>query len=325
MNPEKLTEILTFLSHFPDTNNFINYYELFGFQPDMTASEIMADIKKMRLQVLFHPDQIAFIPAQYQEKYLQMIDIIKQMLDDFSSDYKKENYDQRLHESLYTSENMDDTFGETEDLEELKLRDAIIFNSAKYGFEFTRSALLDLMRSRSIKGFTRDHNARDIVASISYDKIMSIFSKSSLFDTFTDLESMIMNYLTDIMYKDARLKAKIDSLENACMETMCKYDLVNHRMQTQQALNLFALEGDASAFTNNHNARTNLISNVDFKDITFLIQCLLNHQRHEDKMLNYQNTKNLDIISLNGTYCGFLYRKMMTNHYQDQTKAGFNR
>lgn len=322
MSESKLNEILNILSRYNSNGSVDDYYQLFSLDKNMTAEEIKTQIKKMRLQVLFHPDQLNFVPTQYHQKYLQMIEVVKDAINVFDSYQSKENYDIKLEESknsysTYNSYNQSDNYEDkTEDLDEANLQQAIILNSQKYGFEHTRRALVELIQYNYADGFTRQNNVRQIISNIDREKLKSILLSSSLNDKVAlDLEQIVMNYLTDLVDKMPMLNIQQAAIKEACVTTMVKYDLAGRGNQTNEALNRFSDFGDANGFTNTNNCRVNLVNNVDYKNVKFFVQCALNKKRHEQPRFSYQYTKNLTPDYINKLYCDETMQKLKEDMY----------
>ena len=350
MPQERLKEVLEILSRYNPNQSVVDYYQLFNFNKNMTVDEIKAQIKAKRLQVLFHPDQINFVPNEYHTKYLQMIETVKDVVNTFDNFQNKEAYDIKLKESemhqennrnqenyyqnsnsyyyqKYNNNQNNSWEDKTEDLEEVKFQEAIIINSEKYGFEYTRNSILKIINSNSVSGFTRDNNARGMVASISKDKIMSFLIKSSQYDdprNITTNDQIVMNYLTDFIYNTSTLKQQADYLEQASNATIMKYDLNGHYGQTNRALENFYNNGDAIGFTNTNNARINLKNNVNYKDTKFFMQCYLNRKRHEDYKYAYQNTEKFGMYAVTTMYSEELIRAIK-NKDNSEYGGGYNR
>lgn len=385
MNNERLQEVLKILSRYDNKQEVVDYYELFGFNKNATLEEIKAQIKSMRLQVLFHPDQINYVPNEYHEKYLEVIKLATNAINVFDSYRNKEAYDQKLkvasqannsHNYNYSSNNAhsyssnnnsynynqrsnnnyssnnansyhsntannksynnnnysynnnnNKTYNDenkTEDLHPVYLQQAIITNAQKYGFEFAMQALKEIIEKNYFGGFTRTDNARDIVAHIGRDKIMELVSKASINDNNVDLDQILMNYFSDIMYKNPILRQQINYVEQACVKTLYNYDLTGVFGQTRTALNDYVQYGNASHFTNTDNARVNLINNVKQQDVPFIVKCSLNSRRHENEYFSYTNLKNMSGPQVSTIYVDDLYGRMRRNEYHSNNQYDGN-
>lgn len=318
MPKEKLEEVLEILSRYNENQSVTDYYQLFGFNKNMTVEEIKSQIKQKRLQVLFHPDQISFIPSEHHDKYLKMIEIIKDVVNTFDNYQNKESYDQSLFNR--SNNNQQSNYYEedkTEDLDEINFGQAIILNSNKHGFKFTRDAIYHLIKYQNVNGFTRDNNVRNMVANIDRNKLMDILLSHSVKDKNVTLEQIIMNYLSDFVYSNQTIKKQLDCIEKACSDTINKYDINGYRNQTTNALNRFCNNGDVSAFTNSNGGRTNLEHNVDYRNAKFFVECSLNNERHQNPSLAYQYTKDIP-NEINRVYCEVLIQKIKSKVYSDE-------
>lgn len=284
MNKERLEQVIEILNKY-DKNEFINYYELFNLDKNMNIDDLNSEIRKKRLQVLFHPDQISFIPETYHSKYYEMIDIVKESINTFSNRNAKEKYDRNLDEFISKKDFADEE--KTEDLTEVILADAVIENSKKYGFESTMLALSDLIRSNHINGFTRQNGTREAIKGLDREKLLNVINSSSLEDTNLNIEQIVINYLTDLLYKIPEYKKQIGLIEQACLTTYYKYDLNNNQNQTKTALDNYCINGNVKYFTNDNKVREYLERLGDRENADFYVKCSLNHQRKEYPEFSY--------------------------------------
>ena len=313
MNKDRLNQVIDILSKY-DNNDFVNYYELFDLDRNMNIDELNSEIRKKRLQVLFHPDQISFIPEEYHSKYLIIIDVIKDVIDTFSSVRKREIYDNLLINAIRkkqfrnrSSENNQYQEDKTEDLDEVNLASAVIANSKKYGFEMTMNALIHLVTNNETRGFTRDGGVRDIIKNIDRNKLINIINSSSIEDSSVTIEQIIMNYLTDLLYKVPEFKQQIGLIEQACAATYLKYDMNGYHNQTLNALNNYCDDGLVHGFTNVNNVRNYLDQNADKKNAEFYIKCALNNERKINLDYSY------DSINFKGGNFRKMYVEMLQN------------
>lgn len=332
MNKERLEEVLKILSRYKENQEVVDYYNLFDFNKNATLDEIKSQIKSMRLQVLFHPDQINYIPEQHRNEYLKMIELSTDAINAFDNERSKEMYDNKLksvqkfnnNNSSYhnTSENYTYNNDKTEDLEEVYLMDAIIINSQKYGFDYTKEALREVIEKNYFGSFTRTNNAREIVTQLGNTKILEIITRPSLNETLFNLDQILMNYFSAIMYKNPVLKKQVDCIEQACVKTIYKYDMLGNFGQTSNALLNYIQSGNARGFTNTDNARSNLINNVKFEDTLFITRCLLNSKRHENEYFSYDNIKNMNASEITNIYANDLYCKIKSKQYNNTEYGG---
>lgn len=365
---ERLEEILGILSRYDNDADFIDYYQIFKFDKNLSFEEISNLITKRNLPSLFNLQQVNFIPVEYREKYIKMIEVVNDAIDIFSNSRSKDTYDENLkqfskmdnsNDDIKSEKNsdlekqliqetpkvqerpvfpdeilelektikLDTNIGEEKslkseknvessekDLDEINLEKAIIINSKKFGFDLTRDALVELIMKNSIIGFTRQENVRDIILSINSDKMWKIISSASIKDNTINTEQIVMNYLTDLVFRDPELANQVKCLENACVVTLNKYDLRGYQGQTSNALDKFCVSGDASSFTSTNNARENLANNVDFKNARFLIYCSVNQLRYENPDFAYEYAKNLD-TKITKVYFDIILNRNKDNQY----------
>lgn len=286
MREERLEKVLELLSRYDSMNNIggmVDYYQLFGFRTSMFLEEIKIKIHNLNLPVLFHSDQINYIPEGYREKYIEMIKIVNDMLYTFSTIEKRVSYDRKILENY----NMQ----EAKRTEE-KLRTILLSNSEKYGFEFTREALYNFVHHNTSTGFTRDYkdtNLREMIEEIGSKKVLNILTSSSVIDITT----------------------RFDLLEHACIEIMQRFGTYILSSQAYLALQLLSSQNDFSGFTNENSIRENLIqSEIDPRNVNFLIQCNLNNRRYENNLYAYQNIKRLENPDFYEIYCMLLAERL---------------
>lgn len=315
MNKEKLEQVLEILKKY-ENNSFTNYYELFDLDKNMNIDELNSEIRKKRLQVLFHPDQINFIPTQYHSLYNEVIDVVKDTINTFSNEKAKDDYDKKLDKHIYNEDI-------TEDLTEVILADAIFFNSQKYGFENTMASLTGLVRNNNYNGFTRDNGVRSNIKNLDRNKLLSVIYNSSLEEENLNIEQIIMNYMTDLIYKTPEYRKKVEALDIATSVTFRKYDMNGYRGHTNTAVNSYCISGKDSHFTNDNNARVNLRKNVNYKDADFFIKCSLNNKRIDSPEFSYISIymRGADYRS---AYVNMIYKDLMQS-YNYQNNEGFRR
>lgn len=161
MNEERLKSILELLDKYDsmeNTEDMIDYYQLFGFRKSMFLEEIKIKIHNLNLTVLFHPDQVNYIPEEYREKYVEMLKIVNGMLYTFSTVEKRKAYDKQLRDYEIEQKRIQaENDRQIEKKREEKLRTILLSNFEKYGFEFTREALYNFVHHNTSTGFTRDY------------------------------------------------------------------------------------------------------------------------------------------------------------------------
>ncbi|MDD6223457.1 MAG: hypothetical protein PUB18_00445 [bacterium] len=336
MNQERLQKVLEILSKYDDSRNVVDYYQLYGLDKNMTSEELTNQIKQQRLQVLFHPDQIHFIPAEYHVKYQKMIENTKLAINAFSSKKNKDAYDAKLAESIQNIEqnakhyrsqntnfNKDKDLNQTVDLDEMRLRTAVIITTEKYDLNWVMNALCRVIRDDNYRGFTREQGVRDMVLNIGRQKILSILNEASLQDSNQHMlrpEQVVMNYLTDLVYQQSKFKIQMDCLEQAVKETMLKYDY----RQAQAALTSYCEIGGVQSFTNTNGVRNKLVKNVELKNVRFLMQCALNQVRHINPNMSYTHLQdnNIDLIA---AYCNLAYNQLLQPSYHQDYEENYHR
>ena len=326
MNKERLEQVLEILKKY-ENNSFTNYYELFDLDRNMNINELNSEIKKKRLQVLFHPDQINFIPNNYHDLYNEMIDIVKETINTFSNESAKENYDKNLNEQSfkdnYAYANTAADEDKTEDLTEVILAEAVFTNSQKYGFENTMNSLINLVRNNYYNGFTRENGTRDNIKNLERNKLLSVIYGSSLEENELNMEQIIMNYMTDLIYKTPEYRKQVESLDMAAVTTFRKYDMNGNYGHTKVAVDNYCITGKDSYFTNDNNVRQNLRNNVDYRNAEFFIKCSLNNKRMHSPDFSYTSIFMRD-ADYRRAYVNMIQRDLM-NSYNYQNEDGFRR
>ena len=173
----------------------------------------------------------------------------------FSSDTNKNRYDEKLNQHKMQSSNFGNSYNYQErnshyqndnksvDLSAV-IRQSVVANIQKHGFEFARTAILEAISKNYFGGFTR--SVRKQMEDIGKLKIFEIISASSITDGDVNIEQVVMNYLTDLIYTERDFKDQVTSIDQAACTTFLKYDSNGVINQTLNALNRFSDLGDAT-------------------------------------------------------------------------------
>ena len=328
MSDQKLNEILEVCDRYIAGNS--DFYSLFNVDKSSSLEEIQRSLRKAR--VMFHPDQANYIPVQYQETFDKILNEIPNFDNIFSNPTNRDKYDSDIANKKNQNSNTETEY-QYEDLEPY-LRNAIITQANKYGWNTVVSCIKDVVVNSNFLRFTRDDNARGNIEGIGPDRIRDIILNSSIKDVNSNsnltFEDAIMNYITDIFSKTPELNEKLTVLENSCIVTGNKYG----QSQMQFALLKYLNSGDPSAFTNTNNARFNLVNsiekplidrahrthtNVERSDVSFMMRVALNRRRFENPNYSYTATNNLPLEQLTSMYA----EHVQSNYGQDVN--GFRR
>lgn len=165
------------------------------------------------------------------------------------------------------------------------LRDAVSATLEKYGYEHTKKALTKFVLEGDSTGITRTNDVRNNLQEyITSSKAREIINSTCNAVNF-DL------YINYVLEKKA-LAYKEETLENACLATLKKYNV----KQLDAALK-DAIKGNFIAFTNDDNRREILINNVNSKEIEVLMKDILikngldNHMDIQKQFLNLMEAK----------------------------------
>lgn len=98
MSEDKIARIREILNNYDETREFVDYYQVFGLDPKSSVEELKAELKKKNLRVLFHPDQLMFLPDELRPKFEKMVEIIKDFNNILDDTYNKNRYDREVRE-----------------------------------------------------------------------------------------------------------------------------------------------------------------------------------------------------------------------------------
>ena len=294
MSKTNIEQALEICNRFSDTNP-INFYELFEINKNMSLAEINRDIKNKRIRIIFHPDQVAFIPDEYKKTFQKISDSITDLIDVFSSEKNKEKYDSKLSKST-ARKNETKTAQEIRDFE-----NAIIITAQKHGWKHMIEAISKAIHN-DFYGFTRNGNARNIVKSLGANKIKSIILDSSIFELDNEYrineEQMIANYLSDMFFNNQILEKQALALQYAIEQTFNKYG----NLQVYKAINKYATIGDPYGITGDGNARNELRYHVRPQDVHDILIFINNRNRFVDPANYYINSKDQSLEYQVGLY-----------------------
>lgn len=138
----------------------------------MTLKQIEKEIKKKRLEKLFHPDQQSYLDSEFQRVFKECSNEIKEMKNVFSNQESKARYDQKL-KIQKGQEKIDDSIT----LKEKKyVERAVETTTYKYGFYQGYMAFLMTLQD-GFSMITNENHARDLLKQVGTRKIRKIIEK----------------------------------------------------------------------------------------------------------------------------------------------------
>ena len=294
VNFERMLEIC---NKFVDGNP-IDFYQLFELDKEMNLMELKKDIKNKRIRVMFHPDQLGIVPDEYKATFQKICDSIPELDNVFYSKENRSKYDQELEAA---KEKADETIQEEPETVEItsedksKLEQAIIQTANKYGWEHMVKSLVEVILNNNAVRFTRDGNARDMINELGQEKIRDIVLSASYndIDANADLsaEQIAANYITEIFRTNQVLRTSADALTEALDQTATKYSWSHAYVAMKNYVEL----DDPNWITGKENARKNLVTYVNPRDVRAMLMFINNGFRFNSPVNLYTNTKNQDI------------------------------
>lgn len=252
-------------------DDYINYYELFGLDRNLSISELKRQIKEKKIQKLFHPDQEMYIEDFFKPFFQEGYGFVPDMIQIFSDEEKKVQYDNMLDEKISVNKDEQVEIDEKEALEE-----AIVTTIKKYGLNNGYLAL-----QYSLKGdfsrVTRDNGNRYILGSIGKDKIMEIVNGEEENVMEENKDNIVADYLNKITNKSLVIKEKIDSFYNVCMETIKEKDMYPTSFDLDNAIYAYIEEGYPDLFSNGNNARDEFLNNNIYSEDVIVLMNLKIH------------------------------------------------
>ena len=213
---DKILEYLNKYNRYAKNKEVINYYKLFNIAKNKDITEIQKEIKKLR--ILFHPDNLLYIPDKYQNDFSEISKLIIDMQSCFSSHESRKNYDDILEEFL---ENCNDVEYVLE-LNADKLNYAVVENIKKCGFLSTFISLGCLLNTGKVSNFTKVNKVKQIISELGRGKVIAVL-KNYDFSKELGVKKIIINYFVELVKNDKELFNKFNCYLNACYTTLAMY------------------------------------------------------------------------------------------------------
>lgn len=278
---EKIKQIIHYIKNYEQNKigNILNFYKIFELVETSDILALQREIKTKKLKILFHPDLLAYIPANYQKDFEILSESIKDMENIFSDEKLKLKYDENLKkEAVKRLKPKNENFKKASDLE--RLNSIVLENIKKHGFKFTSEALEMIIGLSDFRGITNTGDSRNKAIKLGSKKIETILN------FFTpkncpknNLNAKIVNYYSKLIHQNYELKEIYDAYVNACETTALKYGIYqvseaineclddNHEINNKNQL--------YSGFTNDKDARKKIIELVKPVDIIMLSRIYL--------------------------------------------------
>lgn len=283
MEKEKQTRVYNYLKKYIDQkinhDGYINYYEMYNLDKDMSIEEINKKIESQELKTLFDEKNVDTIEPCLKPIFLETSKEVNNMIHFFSDEEVKKMYD------YYLNSKTNDCIG----LDDSQKLDIVVKTSIdKYGFYHGFASLQALIKYQRYDVITKENNDRNIVKQLSEDKINKVIyeKRSNIMDDNQD--NMIMDYFSKFI-KDGELKEKADTFYNACHNTVEKYDS-NGINQLNYAVEGMINNSSAERFTNLKNSRDNLKnSKLNCDDCYVLMLMKIHSKKNENESYAYSN------------------------------------
>lgn len=269
MKQEERMELYGYLRNYiiqkDEHDDYVDYYKIFGFNRNMTIDELKQGIKDKKIIKLFHPDQESGLEAFFQPFFRESCDDIKDMIQIFSDEIKKQQYDGMLKEKENTTKVDLVEIDEKEALDK-----AIIDTINKYGFHNGYVALQKALRG-DFHNITRDNGDRNIVSAIGKERLRNIVANERKDIMETNGDNIVAEYLNKVI-NSSELKTKADSFYNMCLQTAIEKVNNPSSCDVAQAIDIYTKENYPSGFSNRNNERDQFMeNNINAMDIWLLV------------------------------------------------------
>lgn len=296
MSQGRFSEVYKYLKKYieqkEEHSDYIDYYELYDLDRNMSVSELKNEIKEKKLRILFHPDQVSSIEGYFKEAFKEnSIEVLK-MINILSDQNLRDRYDSELEEFKKKTYEDKDKHQSSEyatvEYNEKDLEIAMETTIYKQGFYNGYYALNMAIRD-NYNYVTRENGARERVRKLGSDSIKRIlYDKRKVIMEDQSL-NCIMDYYNDIINKTG-LSERANSFYSMCLGTALIYDTVNDLGQLSFALGKFIDQNDSSAFFNYDNRKQDFQdSNINSYDAWILMMAKIHSKREENEDYSFAN------------------------------------
>lgn len=330
MNSERLNLIIEILDRLGNSllkSGTIDFYKLFNISQRVSLSVVNDIADRMKLTVLFHPDQYKYIPLEYQESFSFVCSHLLDFFDVFSNEDKRSRYDRELSQfkDLGNSYNNPDQFpssgndqqhsqqGNGDDINSFDFYsnnpllykvDQIFTTSVQVnGFRQALFAMKEVITNDNYNLFTRTDKCRESAKNLGKHEIFkAIMASCGNSCTVLDYDALLMYYLSDYINRNEYGKFLKKTFVNACQLTY-----QNHGSnQARYAIEKVLFSGNPGALSNGEDKyREELNKYVKSDDYIYLVLSIMNKSRIEQPNYSYVNMRynmgvnNQDLVNCN--------------------------
>lgn len=253
--------------------DYIDYYELFNLDKNITPEEFTKKIKNEKLHRIFHSDQENFVENIFKPTFKECSREFNNMLDIFTTEYKKSKYDQMLKEKQ-TPTKIDE-----QEIDEKKiLEDAIIMTTQKHGFNNGYLALQYALRG-DFSHISRDNGNRMALETIGKNRLREIVASERENIMERNGDNLVADYFHKLISKQP-LKQQADTFYKLCMETVKEKNENPSSSSLENALTAYQEYNYPSAFSNRNNIRDEFLqgTNISNNDVWLLINIKIHNE-----------------------------------------------
>lgn len=303
MNDGKITMISIIMNKYVNkylNAHVINYYDLFQIDRTSTLEEIKKGIKK--LKTILHPDLKAYLPEFMQKYYSEILEEFRNCENAFSNEKSKCLYDQALQKERTINNSINDSKqSKKSDITEFEFDSvlaAIKITTKRHGFAFTLNSITDTFLDQSISSWENrfSRETRSNLTKIGKQRFKEVIRKISKEET--SIQENIIAWLSYLYKNDEEIKVLMYPLENACYQTLLKYNEKTLNFALQKYFN----EKNAAYFTRENDSRKLLKNNIKANELPLYMLIYLDSYKDEELIYSYEKLSKLEIERLIPTF-----------------------
>lgn len=257
--------------------DYIDYYEMFNLDKNITAEEFEKKVKEEKLKAIFHEDQEQYVEDIYKPTFNECSREFNNMLDIFTTEYKRIEYDKMLKEKKNTRKT--DVY---EIDEKQVLEDAITITIQKHGFYNGYLALQYALRG-DFSHVSRDNGNRLVLEHIGKERLREIVTEERENIIERNGDNIVSEYLYKLINKSP-LKEQADTFYDVCKETIKEKQINPNTSTLEEAIESYEEYNYPSLFSNRNNARDKFLqtSGITNKDV-WILMCVKIHNEYGQK------------------------------------------
>lgn len=258
-------------------SDYIDYYEMFDLDKNITQEEFEKKVKQERLHTIFHEDLEQYVEDIFKPSFKECIKEFNNMLDIFTAGYKKSEYDKMLKEKKNT------TKADVYEIDEKEvLEDAITKTIQKHGFNNGYLALQYALRG-DFSRVSRDNGNRLVLQGIGKERLREIVADERENIMERNGDNIVAEYFHKLISKSP-LKEQVDSFYEVCKETIMEKQNNPNSATLEEAIKAYEDDSYPSLFSNRNSARDKFLqsSGITNRDV-WILMCVKIHNEYGQK------------------------------------------